>query len=161
MLSSEIFFLTILNSSSFFPVSSSPFLLPASNCFFKYLEKEMLAKLDQSPSLPTFKATWWFPCPSGLRPPFCWRPRSSQTSLFSDSCQSWPIIHALNLKSLCLKKKNLFPALLDVIGFFSDVSINSDFWKELTKNVMGLNECSSPKETEKMKTWKRIRHSPP
>ena len=60
MLSSEIFFFTILNSSSFFPVSSSPFLLPASNCFFKYLEKKMLPKLDQSPILPTFRATWWF-----------------------------------------------------------------------------------------------------
>ena len=48
MLSSEIFFLTTLNSSSFFPVSSSPFLLPASNCFFKYLEKKMFAKLEVS-----------------------------------------------------------------------------------------------------------------
>ena len=39
MPSSEIFFFTSLNSSSWSPESPRPFLLPASNCFFKYLEK--------------------------------------------------------------------------------------------------------------------------
>ena len=49
MFSSAILFLTILNSSSSSPVSSRPFLLPASNFFFKYLKKKRLEKTLSKP----------------------------------------------------------------------------------------------------------------
>ena len=45
---------------------------------------------DRSTRLPNLRATLWFPCPYSLPLPICWRPGSSQRSLFSDSCRWQP-----------------------------------------------------------------------
>ena len=51
---------------------------------------------DRSTRLPNLRATLWFPCPYSLPLPICWRPRSSQRSLFSDSCRCQAIYWSLN-----------------------------------------------------------------
>ena len=77
MPSSEIFLCTSLSSSRSSPSSPRPFLLPASNIFFKYLQWRWI----EHACVPTVRATWWFPRPCAWPLPACWRPRSSERGL--------------------------------------------------------------------------------